>query len=132
VALWLDVDPHSGVPLYVQLVEQVKRALEVGALRAGDSLPTVRQLAGQLTLAPNTIMKAYNELQRLGLIESRPGVGTVVLPGAEGALREEQLAALFGRLRTLVTDASALGVPENELRARFEMELQRRLAATVR
>lgn len=132
MALWLDVDPHSGVPLYVQLVEQVKRALEVGALRAGDSLPTVRQLAGQLTLAPNTIMKAYNELQRLGLIESRPGVGTVVLPGAEGALREEQLAALFGRLRTLVTDASALGVPENELRARFEMELQRRLAATVR
>jgi len=122
---WLDVDQHSGIPIYLQIVEQIRHALEVGGLRPGDQLPTVRQLATELTIAPNTIVKAYNELQRMGLIESRPGVGTVVSGQAVSAIRQHQVDALFERLRVLVRDAAAMGVSDNELSTRFAEELSR-------
>jgi GntR family transcriptional regulator len=76
--LWLSVNSHSGVPLYVQLVDGVRKAIELGTLSSGDSLPTVRQLSSELRIAPNTISKAYMELQRMGLAETRAGAGTVV------------------------------------------------------
>ena len=123
--MWLDVDPRSGVPIYVQLVEGVRRALEVGTLRPGERLPTVRALAGELTVAPNTVVKAYNELQREGLIESRAGVGTVVVGEAEEAVRRRKLEDLYGRVGVLVRDAAGLGVGGEELRERFERELER-------
>src|SRR5690348_3725592 len=122
---WLDVNPRSGVPLYVQLIEQVKHALEIGVLQPGDQLPTVRQLASELTIAPNTIVKAYDELTNLGLIESRQGVGTTVTASFNGALRKQQLEALFERIRVLVRDAANLGVSEHELTEHFEAELAR-------
>ena len=87
---WLDVNPRSGVPLYVQLMDQIKHALEIGALQPGEQLPTVRQLASELTIAPNTIVKAYDELARLGLIESKAGVGTIVVMNIDGTLRKQQ------------------------------------------
>src|SRR5918998_5258120 len=90
VEVWIDVDPRSGVPIYVQIVDQVCHALDVGGLRPGERLPTVRQLAGELAIAPNTIVKAYNELQRRGLVVSRPGVGTVVAEGVEEVARERR------------------------------------------
>ncbi|HEU5367067.1 MAG TPA: GntR family transcriptional regulator [Ktedonobacterales bacterium] len=122
---WLDVNPRSGVPLYVQLMEQVKHALEIGVLQPGDQLPTVRQLASELTIAPNTIVKAYDELARLGLIESKPGVGTLVVRNIDGALRQQQREALFERLQWLVRDAAHLEVAEEQLRAEFEAALRR-------
>src|SRR5438132_3038741 len=115
MAIWLDVDPRSGVPLYVQIVQQIKHAVEVSALQPGDQLPTVRQLAGELTIAPNTIVKAYNELQAMGLIESRQGVGTVVAASLNGSVRRQQLEALTERVRTLVRDAASLGIDAGEL-----------------
>lgn len=123
MALWLDVNPRSGIPIYVQLVEGVKRALEVGSLRPGDRLPTVRELSGTLTIAPNTIVKAYGELQRLGLVESRAGVGTVVAATAQASARETQLTALYDRLGVLVRDALSLGIEPQDLEARFRAEL---------
>ncbi len=122
---WLDVNPRSGVPLYVQLVQQITHALEIGILQTGDQLPTVRQLASELTIAPNTIVKAYDELARLGLIESRQGIGTVVIANLNGALRQHQLEAIFERMRELVRDAANLGVSKQELSKRFETELAR-------
>ena len=122
---WLDVNPRSGVPLYVQLVQQIQHALEIGILQTGDQLPTVRQLASELTIAPNTIVKAYDELANLGLIESRQGVGTIVTENFNGVLRKQQLEALFERIRVLVRDAANLGVSEQELSERFEAELTR-------
>ena len=122
---WLDVNPRSGVPIYVQLVQQITHAMEIGILQTSDQLPTVRQLASDLTIAPNTIVKAYDELARLGLIESRQGVGTVVTANLNGALRQQQLEALFERLRALVRDAASLEVDENELSDRFTVELAR-------
>lgn len=120
MAIWLHVDTHSGIPMYVQLIEQIKHALAVGTLSPGDSLPTVRELAGELSIAPNTIVKAYNELQHMGLIESRPGRGTVVVGEAEETLRAQQIEALKQRLSALVHDASSLGLSAEELRACFE------------
>ncbi|GHO57017.1 GntR family transcriptional regulator [Ktedonobacter robiniae] len=122
---WLDVNPRSGVPIYVQLVQQITHALEIGILQTGDQLPTVRQMASELTIAPNTIVKAYDELARLGLIESRQGVGTLVTANLNGALRQHQLDALFKQISELVRDAANLGISEQEVRDCFERELTR-------
>ncbi|HEX5973704.1 MAG TPA: GntR family transcriptional regulator, partial [Rubrobacteraceae bacterium] len=66
---WIEIDLHSGVPIYVQIAAQVRRAIEAGSLRSRERLPTVRRLARELSVAPNTIVKAYSELQGVGLVE---------------------------------------------------------------
>lgn len=121
----MKVEPRSGVPIYAQLVEGVRHAIEVGTLREGERLPTVRALAEELTLAPNTVVKAYNELRREGWIESRPGVGTTVARGVGEAVREKKVEDLYGRLGLLVRDAAGLGLTEDELWDRFEREFER-------
>jgi GntR family transcriptional regulator len=125
VAVWIEINPRSRVPIYVQIVEQVRHALDVGGLRPGDKLPTVRGLAGELAIAPNTIVKAYNELQRMGLLESRPGVGTVVAESVEEVARERRVEEIFERLRVLVRDAAALGISEDDLWASLDSEFER-------
>jgi GntR family transcriptional regulator len=72
------VDPHTGVPIYLQLIEQVKRSVALGVLSAGERLPTVKQLATQLTINPNTVARAYRELERDGIIETSVGRGSFV------------------------------------------------------
>ena len=109
----------------MQIVEQVRHTIEVGGLGAGERLPTVRRLAEDLTIAPNTIVKAYGELQREGLVESRPGVGTVVAEGVAEVTHERRVAAVFERLRVLVRDASALGISEDDLWAAVDSEFER-------
>jgi len=125
VAGWTDIDSRSGVPIYVQLVAQVRHAVEVGGLGPGEKLPTVRGLAEELAIAPNTIVKAYNELQREGLVESRPGVGTVVAEGVAEIARGRQREAIFERLRLLVRDAAALGITEDDLWEGLDSEFER-------
>ncbi len=122
---WLDVNPRSGVPIYVQLVQQITHALEIGILHTGDQLPTVRQLASELTIAPNTIVKAYDELAKLGLIESRQGVGTLVTANMHDVLHQHQQTALFEQMAALVRDAAHLGIGEQEVRDHFEKALTR-------
>ncbi|MGB3683941.1 MAG: GntR family transcriptional regulator [Rubrobacteraceae bacterium] len=124
-APWLKVDTGSGVPIYVQIVDQVRHAAGVGSLEAGDRLPTVRALAKELAIAPNTVVKAYSELQRSGMIESRPGVGTVISEGVADVAREDKLEAFNGRLSELVRDAVGLGITEDELWERFDAEFER-------
>ena len=109
----------------MQIVEQVRHAIEVGGLASGERLPTVRRLAQDLAIAPNTIVKAYGELQREGLVESRAGVGTVVAEGVAEVARERQVAAVFERLRVLVRDAAALGISEDDLWAGLDSEFER-------
>src|ERR1700709_1267492 len=72
------LDPRSGVPTYLQLVQQVKHALQPGILRPGDQLPTVKEVVGSLAINPNTVLKAYRELDHEGLAEGRRGQGTFV------------------------------------------------------
>jgi GntR family transcriptional regulator len=125
VGVWIDIDARSGVPIYVQIVGQVRHAVEVGGLGPGEKLPTVRALAQELSIAPNTIVKAYNELQREGLVESRPGVGTVVAEGVVAVAQVRQREAIFERLRVLVRDAAALGISEDDLWDGLDSEFER-------
>jgi GntR family transcriptional regulator len=120
---WLDVNPRSGIPIYVQLVQQIRHALEVGILRPGEALPTVRQLAAELTIAPNTIVKAYGELENLGLIESRPGVGTTVSVDLNGRLPAQQREEIFDRLRSVIRDASQMNISEPDLLSSVEEQI---------
>src|SRR3954454_14932946 len=90
------LDGRSGVSPYQQLVRQVRHALRLGMLREGDQLPTVKDVVGQLAINPNTVLKAYRELERDGLVSARPGVGTFVRRtltdttfAAQGPLRQE-------------------------------------------
>jgi GntR family transcriptional regulator len=74
----------SGVPAYLQLVQQVERALRMGVLKPGDQLPTVKEVVAEVAVNPNTVLKAYRELESRGLVEGRQGVGTFVLRRPSG------------------------------------------------
>src|SRR6266542_6541617 len=78
------LDTRSGLAPYLQLVQQTKDAMRLGLLHPGDQLPTVKEVVGSLAINPNTVLKAYRELEREGLVEGRPGVGTFVLKGLDG------------------------------------------------
>jgi GntR family transcriptional regulator len=82
------LDPSSGVATYLQLVQQVHQALQLGLLEPGDQLPTAQQVVSSLVINPNTVLKAYRDLEREGLVRARPGLGTFVvgrLPGTDPA-----------------------------------------------
>ena len=88
------LDGRSRVSTYMQLVQQVRQALRVGLLEPGDQLPRVREVAESLAINPNTVLKAYRELEHDGLVEGRPGQGTFVLRSLAG-LDTEDVVALF-------------------------------------
>ncbi len=86
------LNTHSGVPPYLQIVQQVKQALQVGILQPGDQLPTVKEVVGHIAINPNTVFKAYRELESLGLAEGRTGIGTFVKQRPAGPSPEIQEA----------------------------------------
>ena len=93
------LDLHTGVPVYRQLIDQVRTGIAVGALVAGDQLPTVRQLAVDLAINPNTVMRAYRELELGGLLDTHQGTGTFISdkkPERKFAERERQLNLIAG------------------------------------
>ena len=119
------LNPASAVPVYIQLMEQVKHAVETGALRPGDQLPGIRKLAESLVVNPNTVAKAYRELEHAGIIELRQGSGAFIsddwLVRVEtGAIRRGQ-AIVRGAVRQL----RAVGLDQEEIRRLFESELLR-------
>ena len=87
------VDSRSGVPPYLQIVQQVRQALRMGLLGAGDQLPTVREVVAEVAVNPNTVLKAYRDLEREGLVEARVGQGTFVLRLAGRSAADHALAA---------------------------------------
>lgn len=124
MAIWFHINTRSGIPIYLQLIEQVKHALEIGLLSPGQTLPSVRELSGELSIAPNTIAKAYNELHRMGLVESRAGKGTIVAASAGEIFRTQQIDKMLERMNTLLHDARSLGLSIEEIRTHFERSLQ--------
>jgi GntR family transcriptional regulator len=91
------LDLHTGVPVYRQLIDQVRTGIASGSLTAGDQLPTVRQLAVDLAINPNTVMRAYRELELGGLLETHQGTGTFISdkkPEKKTAERERQLGQM--------------------------------------
>ena len=112
--LLLNINAGSGIPIYIQIIEGIRQKIELGQLRAADSLPSVRSLAQDLRIAPATLVRAYAELQREGLIESRAGSGTTVTARAV-RVRENGLDARLKELTTIMTFARNAGVSRAEL-----------------
>jgi GntR family transcriptional regulator len=123
-------NPSSGVPVYLQLIEQVKHAIDVGALRHGDQLPTIRRVAEDLVINPNTVAKAYRDLEHEGVIELRQGAGAFVAENGRSG-RVERVQAAQPVVQAALDRLIASGLTLDEIRRLVEAELQR-LAATRR
>jgi GntR family transcriptional regulator len=115
------LNPSSGVPLYLQLMEQVKHAVETGALRPGDQLPTIRALAQELVMNSNTVVRAYRELEHQGIVVLRHGLGAFITGSVE------ERAKVMRKAQTVVQSAverlRSLGATQEEIRRLFENEL---------
>jgi GntR family transcriptional regulator len=111
-AIRLRLDPSSGVPTYLQLVQQVERSLRLGFLLPGDQLPKVREVVAELAINPNTVLKAYRELEHKGLASGRPGAGTFIEASLTPVSLPE-LAALRRSLRRWLDDAAAAGLDDD-------------------
>ena len=106
------LDPASGVPTYLQLVHQVEHALRLGYLQRGDRLPKVREVVAALAINPNTVLKAYKELETKGLTSGRPGQGTFI-DGAVAQSTLPELTVLRRSLRAWFEQADAAGLDED-------------------
>jgi len=117
------VNPSAGQPLYLQLIQQVRHAIETGVLQAGESLPGVRVLAQELVMSPNTVVKAYDELERDGWIDIRHGSGAFVSARRGMKPRADRLRTAQARVRALIAQLQADGLSGEEVQRLFEAEL---------
>ena len=116
------LDQRSGVSTYLQIVHQVRHALRLGMLSPGDQLPTVKEVVAALAINPNTVLKAYRELEHAGLVEGRPGQGTFVLHTL-GPPSGDHLA-IRRALERWIRSALAAGLETDDLIALFETSLR--------
>jgi GntR family transcriptional regulator len=117
------LNPSAGQPLYLQLMQQIRHAVETGVLQDGDVLPGIRTLAEQLVVSHNTVAKAYSELEHEGLLDLRHGSGAYISAGRGVESRAEKLKRARDRVRTLVDSLEQQGFAEEEIRRLFEAEL---------
>ena len=116
-------NPSSGVPIYLQLMEQVKHAVSTGALRGGDQLPGIRPLAEELVINANTVAKAYRELAHDGVIELRHGAGAFVREVSRGKRETDNVRAGQTIVATTIERLRERGMVDEEIRRLFEAEL---------
>jgi GntR family transcriptional regulator len=117
------LDARSGVAPYLQLIQQVRQALRLGLLREGDQLPTVKDVSGSLAINPNTVLKAYRELEYQGLASARPGVGTFVTT----TLSSDSIAVYTELSRDLegwISKARAAGLDDESMGAIFQRTIR--------
>ena len=124
------LDTRSGVAPYLQVVHQVRQALRLGLLREGDQLPTVKDVVARLAINPNTVLKAYRELEHEGLVAARPGIGTFVTR----TLSDGSLAAHAGLRRALLrwfADARRAGLDDESIEALYKECLRAASTAAI-
>lgn len=124
------LDARSGVAPYLQIVQQVKEALRLGLLDVGDKLPTVREVVADLAINPNTVAKAYRDLERGGLVEARPGRGTFI-SGSLAAPSLQHHEALRRELEQWLAAAVRAGLDEESIRALISTTLREALVRRV-
>ncbi|MFQ6000421.1 MAG: GntR family transcriptional regulator [Anaerolineae bacterium] len=121
----IQVDYESGVPIYAQIIEQIKHLVATGRLKPGAQLPTIRQLAVDLRVNPNTVVHAYHELDSQGVISTQQGRGTFIAARPdEGRLAEMRKERLRTIMASALLEALSLGYKAEEIRTAFEAQLE--------
>lgn len=123
-ALVFHLDAGSGVPIYLQLVQQVRHAVRYAMLRPGDRLPTAREVVEELAINPNTVLKAYRELEREGFVTSRQGAGTFVAADAPIPVQRSVGAPLRRRIDLWIAQAMSAGLDRETVIALFTLALR--------
>jgi len=119
------VNPSSGVPIYLQIETQVKNAIAAGALKRDQALPSVRRLAAELGINPNTVARAYQELEREGVIATVHGGGTYVAESVPRLLKAEKVRRMQPQARQIAVEGIQLGLTEEEILEMVRAELER-------
>jgi GntR family transcriptional regulator len=127
--LFINIDPSSGLPIYLQIAQQIKTAVAMGRLQPEDPLPSVRQLAVELAVNPNTVARAYLDLEIEGVIYKRQGAGTFVSSQGVEMSKGERRRVLNELLEKALVEGVNLGLSERELREAFERVLEKILQA---
>jgi GntR family transcriptional regulator len=117
------LNPSAGQPLYLQLMQQIRHAVENGALRQGDQLPGIRTLAEELVISPTTVAKAYSELEHEGVVELRQGSGAFISVKRRGLSQTQRVHEASAQVRQLIGELRDLGLAEDAIRRIFEAEL---------
>lgn len=117
------LNPSSGQPLYLQLMQQIRHAIETGVLRHGDEMPGIRTLAKDIVVSHNTVAKAYSELEHEGLLELRHGSGAFVSARRGTKSRAERLRLSRDRVQKFVAELQSEGLTNEEIHRLFEAEL---------
>lgn len=117
----LRIDPRSSTPIYEQIELGVKELILKGALKSGEKLPSVRELSSILTINPNTISKAYGELEREGIIETLRGKGTYITDNYKGKVDEKKMEYISDELKKLILKANYSGINKEDF---MELTLQ--------
>jgi GntR family transcriptional regulator len=113
--LHFQINPHSGMPVYRQVIDQIRYYIASGALKAEDQLPSIRELAQSLAVNPTTVVRVYGELERDGLIEMRHGKGAFVAGGGRRMSAAERDQRLRGLARQLAVEAAQMGAPAGQV-----------------
>ncbi len=121
--MFFHIDSHNGLAIYDQIVRQIKFAVAGGALKSGELIPSVRELARELAINPNTIARAYRQLQDDDVLQSVRGTGLEVATGAAERCRNERLKLIRTRLRQVMTEAKQSRIDLRGLRDLVEKEL---------
>jgi len=117
------LNTSAGQPLYLQLMQQIRHAVENGALRPGDQLPGIRTLAETLVVSPTTVAKAYSELEHEGLLELRQGSGAFISVKRRGLNQMQRVHEASTQVRQLIRELREVGLTEDAIRRIFEAEL---------
>jgi len=126
----LRLSPTSGTPLYVQLVERLKHSIATGAIKAGEQLPSVRKMAEDLLINPNTVVRAYRDLESEGIVELRHGSGVFVRDSVEA--RADVMRKAEPIMRSALDRLESLDLTEDDIRRLMENELALRRAGQKR
>jgi GntR family transcriptional regulator len=127
--LFINIDPSSGLPIYLQIAQQIKTAVAMGRLQPEEPLPSVRQLAVELAVNPNTVARAYLDLEIEGVIYKRQGAGTFVSGQGVEMSRGERLRVLNELLEKALVEGVNLGLSERELSDAFRRVLEKIMQA---
>ena len=120
--MWFNIDPRDNIPIFIQIKDQIKRAIAGGILQKGDKLPSVRELSKELTVNPNTVSKAYQELENEGIIRKERGIGMFVASNTtEDQQKNEQI--LQAQFNKVLTQAYHLNISKSRIKELFLEEL---------